>query len=86
MARRGQNLAVDLDDEPEGIGGTEVNLAYALTASETRRFRTYLLENVKDVDPELVLRYLDSDPAVFALLYRLIPDTRANIRGVVIEE
>lgn len=86
MARRAQNLAVDLDDEPEGMGGTEVNLAYALTASETTRFRSYLLENVKDIDPELVLRYLDSDPAVFALLYRLIPDTRANIRGVVIEE
>ncbi|WP_433968303.1 hypothetical protein [Tunturiibacter gelidiferens] len=86
MAKRGLLANHDLDDELEASRGIEVNLDYALTESEANRFRTYLIENVRDIDPDLVLRLLASDPAVFALLYRLIPDTRENIRGVVVDE
>jgi hypothetical protein len=86
MARRSVTYALDPDEDPEASRGIEVTLDYPLSASEESRFKNYLVENVSDVDPDLVIRYLATDPAVFALLYRLIPDTRENIRGIVIDE
>jgi hypothetical protein len=73
-------------DEDESSNGTEVRLAYALTESEVRKFPEYLETNYGRVDVELILRLLASDSTVFALLYRLIPDTRENIRYVLVEE
>jgi hypothetical protein len=86
MARLTNLVNSSSDEDSDASRGIEVNIDYALTESESKRFTEYLLENVHDVDPELVLRYLTSDPAVFALLYRLIPDTRENIRAVVVDE
>lgn len=86
MARPSNIVIANLDEDSDASRGVEVNIDYALTDSESNRFKEYLLENVHDVDPDLVLRFLTSDPAIFALLYRLIPDTRENIRAVVVEE
>jgi hypothetical protein len=83
--RRGPGSPSELDEEEPAVG-TEVNLDYGLSESEAKKFRTYLGENYKDVDTELVLRLVTAEPSLFALLYRLIPDTRENIRDVLVEE
>ena len=72
--------------EEEASRGAEISLDYALTDHEIQRFRTYLEKNYGEIDADLLLRLLSSDPAVFALLYRLIPDTRENIRAVLVDE
>lgn len=81
-----QRPKADDVDQEETSRGTEVRLDYALTEPEVRKFRSYLEINYGSVDIELVLSLLASDPAIFALLYRLIPDTRENIRSVLVEE
>ena len=68
------------------VRGTDIRLDYALTEPEVRRFRSYLEINYGSVDIDFVLSLLASDPAIFALLYRLIPDTRENIRSVISDE
>lgn len=85
MGRPRSNVDVDVDEE-DGSQATEIRLDYALTDPEVRRFRSYLETNYGSAEVDLVLRLLASDPAVFALLYRLIPDTRENIRSVLVEE
>ncbi len=86
MGRRPLPASTDFDEGEESFSGTEVELNYELTPQEVPRFRRYLTDNYGTVDPDLVLSLLASDPSVFALLYRLIPDTRQNIRDVLVEE
>ena len=85
MARARSGTDSDVDEE-ETFQGTEVSLNYSLTRNETQQFRHYLQENYGSVDTDLILQLLSSDPSVFALLYRLIPDTRENIRAVLVDE
>lgn len=73
-------------DEEEASSGTEIALDHRLTENEIDRFRAYLGKNSPNTSSSLVIQMLSSDPAVFALLYRLIPDTRENIRNVLIDE
>lgn len=76
----------DGEREEEESQGAEIRLEYALTEPEVSKFRAYLEANYGSVDVDLILNLLSSDPSVFALLYRLIPDTRPNIRSVLVEE
>lgn len=85
IGRRRANTDADLDED-ETPQGTEILLDYPLASGELERFRAYLVENNATSDPGLVLQLLATDPSVFALLYRLIPDTRQNIRAVLVEE
>lgn len=85
IPRRKLSGTADLDEE-EGFLGAQVPLEYVLTETEAHRFRAYLVDNYGEVDADLVLRLLALDPSVFALLYRLIPDTRENIRAVLVNE
>lgn len=83
---RSQTSADREPDEEESPQGSEIVLEYSLSEDERERFRNYLLDNNSTGDPDLVLQLLSDDPSVFALLYRLIPDTRQNIRSVIVEE
>lgn len=85
IGRRRGNANADLDDD-ETPQGTEILLDYALVGGELERFRAYLVDNNATSDPELILQLLTADPSVFALLYRLIPDTRQNIKTVLVDE
>jgi len=86
-AMRRQPTRPDSDlDEEESFRGTEIALESRLGGSEIDRFREYLAAHYPSTSTELVLRLLASDPSLFALLYRLIPDTRENIRAVIVEE
>ena len=72
-------------DADEVYGGTEISLSYGLGQKETQRFSRYLAEN-GNIDPAPVVQELSRDPSLFALLYRLVPDARQNIRSVLVEE
>jgi hypothetical protein len=85
MDRSGQVTNADLEEE-DSSRGTEVSLTYQLSADEISRFRTFLEDNYGGGNSDAVLRLLESDPALFALLFRLIPDARANIREVIVAE
>lgn len=80
-AKAGEEL-----DEDESSNATEVRLKYDLSEPEVPKFREYLETNYGSVDVDLILRLLTSDSTMFALLYRLIPDTRDNIRSVLVDE
>jgi hypothetical protein len=84
--RRHNAPAVDQLEEEERFRGTEIALEYRLAEDEVGRFRAYLEKNNPSTSPDLILQLLAADPSVFALLYRLIPDTRENIRAVLIDE
>jgi hypothetical protein len=84
--RRHAATSADQVDEEESLRGTDVAIEHLLTEGEIDRFRTYLGKHSPSTSSDLVLQMLASDPAVFALLYRLIPDTRENIRSVLIDE
>jgi len=74
------------DDDEEAFRGQEVILDHRLSAAEVDRFRTYLSSNSPTTSTDLMVQFLTADPALFAVLYRLIPDTRENIRGVLVDE
>ena len=84
--RRQTSTSADQLDEEESFRGTEVALEHRLAEAEVDRFRTYLERNSPSTSSDLLLQLLTADPTVFALLYRLIPDTRENIRAVLIDE
>jgi hypothetical protein len=73
-------------DEDERFRGTVIPLEHQLAGSEIERFREYLAKNYPSKSSDLVLQLLASDPSMFALLYRLIPDTRQNIRDIIVDE
>ena len=84
--REAQQRTDDVDpDADEVYGGIEIPLDYQLDEKETLRFNRYLAEN-GDIDPIPVVQQLSHDPSLFALLYRLVPDARENIRSVLVEE
>ena len=73
-------------DEEETFRGKEITLEHALSSTEMDRFRAYIATNSPSTSSDLLLALLTSDPTLFAVLYRLIPDTRENIRGVLVDE
>jgi hypothetical protein len=85
MERLAQAAGADFDEE-DSTRGTEVSLAYKLSTEEISRFRIFLETNYGGGNSDSVLGFLESDPTLFALLFRLIPDTRENIREVIVEE
>jgi len=74
------------EEEEEGFRGQKVPIEHRLSLSEIERFRAYVVNNSPATSMDLLLNLLTSDPALFAVLYRLIPDTRENIRGVLVDE
>jgi len=85
MRRHAAGSSDQIDDE-ETPRGTEIALDHSLAETEIEHFRVYLGRNSPTTSSALLLQMLTADPAVFALLYRLIPDTRENIRSVLVEE
>ncbi|MCL4797713.1 MAG: hypothetical protein KJZ84_24325 [Bryobacteraceae bacterium] len=84
--RRQPGRALDDMDEEEPHRGTEITLEHRLAETEILGFRHYLEANSPSTSSDVILSLLAQDPTVFALLYRLIPDTRENIRSVLIDE
>src|SRR5262249_1977315 len=83
------NQQISEPGEPENedsLPGTAIALEYQLGTSEIERFRAYLAHNYSSDNAKLLVELIASDPSLFALLYRLIPDTRENIRSVIIDE
>ncbi|MEZ5399216.1 MAG: hypothetical protein R2729_06065 [Bryobacteraceae bacterium] len=83
--RRHQAGSEQLDEE-ETFRGKEIELEHGLSADEVDRFRAYVATNSPSTSADLLLTLVASDPTLFAVLYRLIPDTRENIRSVLIDE
>ena len=73
-------------EEEEISSDTTIALEHQLAVAEIERFRDYLAQNYPPANPDLIVELLVSDPSLFALLYRLIPDTRWNIRDVLVQE
>lgn len=84
--RRHQGGPTEQIEEEESFRGKEITLEHRLSPTEADRFRVYLANNSPATSSELLLNLLSSDPTLFAVLYRLIPDTRENIRGVLVDE
>jgi hypothetical protein len=73
-------------DEEESFQGQEIAIEHRLSPTEIDRFRAYISDNSAATSMDLLLNMLTSDPSLFAVLYRLIPDTRVNIRTVIVDE
>lgn len=77
------------DDEPEiderDPSGEEVSLDYRLSPNERKDFQSYLEENGA-LNSDLVARQIADNPELFALLYRLVRESRENITAVLVEE
>ena len=85
--RRPSALTSDaVEEDEDSFHGTDITVDHRLSEQEIARFRMYLEKNSPSTSTDLLLQLLSADPAVFSLLYRLIPDTRTNIRGVLVEE
>lgn len=65
--------------------GHEISLGYSLAPAEQQDFELYLRENgVKN--PGAVIQSSSDSDAFFALLFRIVPQARQNIKQVIIEE
>jgi hypothetical protein len=84
--RRHQGGASEQMDEEETFRGKEIALEHSMSSTEVDRFRAYVANNSPSTSSDLLLTLLTSDPTLFAVLYRLIPDTRENIRSVLVDE
>lgn len=71
--------------EDEDPSGQEVSLNYRISTDRYDEFEKYLQENGAS-DPDLIVRQLQQDPSLFALLYRLVPESRENITIVLRDE
>ena len=76
----------DVQEDEERFRGQEIAIEHRLSLAEVDRFRTYIATNSAATSMDLLLNLLTSDPALFAVLYRLIPDTRQNMRSVLVAE
>jgi hypothetical protein len=84
--RRYQGGSSEQEEDEEGFRGQEIMLEHRLSPTEVDRFRAYVANNSPTTSMDLLLNLLTSDPALFAVLYRLIPDTRQNMRSVLVDE
>jgi hypothetical protein len=84
--RRHQGEPSETIEEEESFRGQEFAIEHRLSSAEVDRFRVYIANNSPATSMDLLISLLTSDPTLFAVLYRLIPDTRQNIRGVLVDE